>query len=57
MEIFKKLIRWVSKRLEYVDELPPKKEEEKRTYIERRKTCVGYDGVERRSGTDRRANK
>jgi hypothetical protein len=54
MKILQKLSAWISKRLEYVDELPPEREEERRTYVERRKTCVGYDGPERRSGTDRR---
>lgn len=57
MEILRKLLSWISKRLEYVEELPPVRKDERRTYIERRKTHVGYDGPERRSGTDRRANK
>lgn len=57
MNAFRKLLNWISKRLEYVDELPPKKEEERRTYVERRKTHVGYKGVERRSGLDRRDSK
>ena len=57
MKILKNLVCWISKQLEYVEELPPKKEEERRTYIERRKICVGHEGPERRSGGDRRTSK
>jgi len=52
MNIIRKLIHWFSR----VEELPPKREEERRAYIERRKSHVGYEGPERRSGKDRRAN-
>jgi len=52
MNIIQKLIHWFSR----VEELPPKREEERRAYIERRKTHVGYEGPERRSGKDRRVN-
>lgn len=54
MKALQKLLKWIAKRLEYVDEIPPKKEEDRRTYVERRKSHVGYEGPERRSGMDRR---
>lgn len=57
MKALRKLLEWISKRLEFVDELPPKKEEERRTYVERRKSHIGYEGPERRSGKDRRTNR
>ncbi len=51
MNIFRKFIDWLSR----VEELPPKRVEERRAYVERRKTHVGYEGPERRSGRDRRS--
>jgi hypothetical protein len=56
MKLLLKLLKWISRFVEYVDELAPKPGE-RRTQIERRKLGVGYDGPERRSGLDRRAKK
>lgn len=55
MKILRKLLNWILKSVENVDELAPKKEEERRTYIDRRKSSIGYEGKERRSGSERRA--
>jgi hypothetical protein len=52
MKILQKLLNWISKKLEYVDELSPKAE--RRTSVERRKSSIDYEGPERRSGADRR---
>jgi hypothetical protein len=53
MNILRTFINWISR----VEELQPQKAEDRRTYVERRKTHVGYEGAERRSGTDRRTHK
>jgi len=56
MDFLRKLLNWINSRLEYVDELAPRKDE-RRTGRDRRKSSVGYDGPERRSGSDRRESK
>ena len=53
MKTLRKLVDWISDGLENVDELAPRAVE-RRSTIERRKLCVGYEGIERRSGQDRR---
>lgn len=55
MKTLRKLVDWISNGLENVDELAPKVVE-RRSNIERRTLCVGYEGIERRSGQDRRDN-
>jgi hypothetical protein len=55
MDILRKLLSWINRRLEYMDELAPKKDE-RRSGSDRRMSSIGYQGQERRSGSDRRAN-
>ena len=53
MKTLRKLVNWISSCLERVDEMAPKVVE-RRITKDRRVSCVGYVGPERRSGSDRR---